>query len=182
MGITTPGSEGPDLVTSRGRGTAQYLAPELRNGRTYNYHTDMWALGCVIYEFATGDAACSVYPSTESGDEEFPSKEFPFAGVEAEFIFCMIKDLLNMRPQNRPSSKALLDRINKHEFDDNEPCQSFAYSFHDNPWLRKVGKVVHHVEKLDVPSGASGSHLHVVNMPFGTKLIKCRSRSSRLDL
>lgn len=31
-------------------GTCNYLAPELCNGNEYNSKTDIWALGCVLYE------------------------------------------------------------------------------------------------------------------------------------
>jgi len=34
-------------------GTPYYLSPELCNGQPYNHKSDVWALGCVLYEMAT---------------------------------------------------------------------------------------------------------------------------------
>lgn len=34
-------------------GTAFYLSPEICLGRAYNHKSDMWALGCVLYELLT---------------------------------------------------------------------------------------------------------------------------------
>ena len=31
-------------------GTPQYISPEIRGGLGYSYESDIWALGCVLYE------------------------------------------------------------------------------------------------------------------------------------
>lgn len=34
-------------------GTPYYLSPELCEGKAYNYKSDIWALGCLLYELCT---------------------------------------------------------------------------------------------------------------------------------
>lgn len=34
-------------------GTPAYMSPELMRGERYDYHVDMWALGCIVFEICT---------------------------------------------------------------------------------------------------------------------------------
>ena len=38
-------------------GTPVYMAPEVLQGRPYDQMSDMWGIGCVLYELATGNQA-----------------------------------------------------------------------------------------------------------------------------
>ena len=38
-------------------GTPVYMAPEVIVGRSYDQKADMWSIGCVLYELATGKKA-----------------------------------------------------------------------------------------------------------------------------
>lgn len=45
----------PHEMASTVIGTPLYMAPETLEGRPYSFASDMWALGCVLYEICTGD-------------------------------------------------------------------------------------------------------------------------------
>ena len=34
-------------------GTYKYTSPEIRNGQKYSFKTDVWSLGCIVYEIIT---------------------------------------------------------------------------------------------------------------------------------
>ena len=41
------------LLTSI-KGTPLYMSPELVQEQPYNHTSDLWALGCILYELSTG--------------------------------------------------------------------------------------------------------------------------------
>ncbi len=68
--LTSRAAEDPSLVhtlspseahpvTAKGSvvGTSQYMAPELLEGKAADSRSDLWAMGCVLYEMATGRRA-----------------------------------------------------------------------------------------------------------------------------
>lgn len=46
---------GTQILTSI-KGTPLYMAPELLEGRGYGHETDLWSLGCIIYEMLAGES------------------------------------------------------------------------------------------------------------------------------
>lgn len=152
----------------RGRYSWAYSPPEFLQSYTYDYHMDMWAVGCVIYKLATGDLLSSMYnPASvrlpNDKTSRFPHNLFPFSGEAADFMFSIIQRLVSIAPFDRPTAHGLINELNKQEFDYTAECQDFAYSFEDKEWLKEVGNKVHHLRRLNVPSELSGSYLHVVN-------------------
>ncbi|KAJ7799278.1 kinase-like domain-containing protein [Mycena olivaceomarginata] len=81
-------------------GTPHYMSPELMQGKAYNSKSDIWSLGCLIYEL------CSLKP---------PFNEAKTQGeLEAlirRTLGTVIKTMLHPNPAMRPSAAQLL----KHE-------------------------------------------------------------------
>ena len=52
MGISKKLSRA-SAVTKTFVGTEPYISPEVFNAKPYSYPSDVWALGCVLYEMCT---------------------------------------------------------------------------------------------------------------------------------
>ncbi|KAJ8370488.1 hypothetical protein SKAU_G00105160 [Synaphobranchus kaupii] len=89
-------------------GTPYYMSPELFSNKPYNYKSDVWALGCCVYEMATlkhafnaKDMNSLVYRIVGGKLPEMPSKYNPHLGE-------IIKSMLSKKPEERPDVKHIL--------------------------------------------------------------------------
>uniref|UniRef100_A0A8C1CF58 Serine/threonine-protein kinase Nek4 n=2 Tax=Cyprinus carpio TaxID=7962 RepID=A0A8C1CF58_CYPCA len=89
-------------------GTPYYMSPELFSNKPYNYKSDVWALGCCVYEMATlkhafnaKDMNSLVYRIVEGKLPQMPSKYDPQLGE-------LIKRMLCKKPEDRPDVKHIL--------------------------------------------------------------------------
>ncbi len=110
-GATSPMTQSPTVaqaLTAEGSivGTFQYMAPEQLEGRDADVRTDIWALGCVLYEMATGKRAfegrsqatliASIISSQPAPVNEAPSGapagDAPPHGLDRLIRTCLAKD------------------------------------------------------------------------------------------
>ncbi|KAM9799491.1 serine/threonine-protein kinase Nek4 isoform 1-T1 [Syngnathus typhle] len=89
-------------------GTPYYMSPELFSNKPYNHKSDVWALGCCVYEMSTlkhafnaKDMNSLVYRIVEGRLPQMPSKYDPQLGE-------LIKRMLCKRPDDRPDVKLIL--------------------------------------------------------------------------
>lgn len=89
-------------------GTPYYMSPELFSNKPYNHKSDVWALGCCVYEMSTlkhafnaKDMNSLVYRIVEGKLPQMPSKYDPQLGE-------LIKSMLCKRPEDRPDVKLIL--------------------------------------------------------------------------
>ncbi|XP_059185217.1 serine/threonine-protein kinase Nek4 isoform X2 [Centropristis striata] len=89
-------------------GTPYYMSPELFSNKPYNHKSDVWALGCCVYEMSTlkhafnaKDMNSLVYRIVEGKLPQMPSRYDPQLGN-------LIKSMLCKRPEDRPDVKLIL--------------------------------------------------------------------------
>ncbi|ETN24934.1 ULK/FUSED protein kinase [Phytophthora nicotianae INRA-310] len=100
------------------KGTPLYMAPELVQEKPYNYTVDLWSLGVILYELATGrppfytDRIVSLIQMIVRDDVKYPST------MSADFQ-SFLKGLLNKDPAQRLKWPEIL----KHPFIQETPEQ-----------------------------------------------------------
>ncbi|XP_054832920.1 serine/threonine-protein kinase Nek4 isoform X2 [Eublepharis macularius] len=89
-------------------GTPYYMSPELFSNKPYNYKSDVWALGCCVYEMATlkhafnaKDMNSLVYRIIEGKLPPMP-KDYSIQLKE------LIRTMLSKKPEERPSVRSIL--------------------------------------------------------------------------
>ena len=97
--------EQSDAFTTTVTGTPYYMAPEMCTNRPYTFKSDIWSLGCVLYElctlrhaFAADSLLCLVYQIVRG---DFP----PIAADRYSGALSGLASLLNaLRLQQQPNS------------------------------------------------------------------------------
>lgn len=107
-------------------GTPYYLSPEMCQDVPYSSKSDIWALGCLLYEM------CALKPAFDATNllslfykivkESFP----PLADCYSPDLHLLVKTILDKCPESRPSANSILSIaflqehlkqfIQKHEF------------------------------------------------------------------
>uniref|UniRef100_A0AC35TZZ8 Protein kinase domain-containing protein n=1 Tax=Rhabditophanes sp. KR3021 TaxID=114890 RepID=A0AC35TZZ8_9BILA len=95
-------------VASTVVGTPNYLSPEICEGRSYNQKSDMWSLGCVLYElmhlrraFEAETMLAVIMKITKGACSPYGSHLSP--GINR-----MIQELLKIDDKERPDTKTVL--------------------------------------------------------------------------
>nr|KAF6374727.1 NIMA related kinase 5 [Pipistrellus kuhlii] len=91
-------------------GTPYYLSPEICQNKPYNNKTDIWSLGCVLYELCT-----LRHPFEGNNLHQLALKicQAHFAPVSPRFscdLQSLISQLFKVSPQDRPSINSVLKR------------------------------------------------------------------------
>ena len=93
-------------------GTPYYVSPELWKNKPYNAKSDVWALGCLLYEMVMGT------PPFESANMRGLAKKVmrgAYPAVSSRYsaeLQGVIKKLLAVNPDNRPSIDQILQMDN----------------------------------------------------------------------
>lgn len=112
-GVTKLGDMNVSKVAKEGMqhtqtGTPYYASPEVWNDETYDFKSDMWSLGCVIYEMA------ALQPPFQAADmsglfKKITTGRFPrLPRVFSSELNTLIGMLLQINPRDRPDCAQVL--------------------------------------------------------------------------
>eukprot|EP00826_Nyctotherus_ovalis_P013579 TRINITY_DN1369_c0_g1_i5.p1 TRINITY_DN1369_c0_g1~~TRINITY_DN1369_c0_g1_i5.p1 ORF type:complete len:312 (-),score=98.09 TRINITY_DN1369_c0_g1_i5:47-982(-) len=91
-------------------GTPYYLSPEICQEKPYNQKSDIWSLGCILYELLTlrhaFDANCMKGLILKILKGVYP----PISTTYSEDIRNLVADLLTKDPNKRPSIREILEK------------------------------------------------------------------------
>jgi len=91
-------------------GTPYYLSPEICQEKPYNQKSDIWSLGCILYELLTlrhaFDANCMKGLVLKILKGIYP----PISATYSEDIRNLVADLLTKDPNKRPSIREILEK------------------------------------------------------------------------
>jgi NIMA (never in mitosis gene a)-related kinase 1/4/5 len=110
-------------ITSLARGTACYRSPEIINTHTYNKKTDIWALGCVIYELLTTERAFQSERDVYRYDVNSDITRRLGSSVSGEFRN-LLRGMLSFEPSQRPTAESLLKDWSRFLKDQHTPFNS----------------------------------------------------------
>ena len=93
-------------------GTASYMSPEQARGEPLDGRTDLFSLGAILYEMATGERLLGAATQTLRGEQELlqPQAKFDHAPKELERI--IRKSLRRKREERYASAGEMLDDLN----------------------------------------------------------------------
>ncbi|KAK0427605.1 hypothetical protein QR680_010319 [Steinernema hermaphroditum] len=95
-------------VASTVVGTPNYLSPEICEGRPYNQKSDIWSLGCVLFELVElrrafeGENLSSIVLKVTKGNHN------PISDRVSQQVRILIERMFNLNEKERPSVKEIL--------------------------------------------------------------------------
>uniref|UniRef100_A0A5K4FE06 non-specific serine/threonine protein kinase n=1 Tax=Schistosoma mansoni TaxID=6183 RepID=A0A5K4FE06_SCHMA len=97
-------------------GTPYYMSPELFANKPYNHKSDIWALGCVLYEMSTLRHAFNA-KSFNALSYKILSGKIPDMPTQySPELLELMRAMLHLKPEKRPSARRVLSNsfIRKH--------------------------------------------------------------------
>ncbi|GMF14814.1 unnamed protein product [Phytophthora fragariaefolia] len=92
-------------------GTPLYMAPEVLEGKSYGFSSDVWALGCVLYELCTGKPPFMANSTPQLLNKICHGDYIPIqkgGNLASSRLLTLIGSMLSTRPELRPSVEQLL--------------------------------------------------------------------------
>lgn len=109
-------------------GTPYYASPEVWKDKPYDYKSDMWSLGCVIYEM------CTLHPPFKGNSFEGVFEKItkgmypPIPKIYSKELSFIISSLLQVSAVIRPSINQLINNINIYQKNGMIPAIEIEYN------------------------------------------------------
>lgn len=91
-------------------GTPYYLSPEIWNHEPYNSKTDIWSLGCILYELCALKKPYKASNINQLIVAIFNGSYEPLTKRYTENLRELVSDMLQQDPSKRPSAQMILQR------------------------------------------------------------------------
>ena len=91
-------------------GTPLYMSPEQYNGKKYGFKSDIWSLGCCLFEMCNlkhafeGNSWNAVIVKVLKGQHP------PLNNMYSKDMKLLVDQMLNLNPKNRPTIASILER------------------------------------------------------------------------
>ncbi|TPP58168.1 serine/threonine-protein kinase Nek4, partial [Fasciola gigantica] len=97
-------------------GTPYYMSPELFANKPYNHKSDIWALGCVLYEMSTLKHAFNAKSFNALSYKILSGKTPDMPTEYSPELSDILRAMLHQKPEKRPSARRVLSNafIRKH--------------------------------------------------------------------
>ena len=138
FGVARPSEVSLHTVGAKIVGTLVYLSPEQLNGTPLDHRSDLFSLGCVLYEMITGNRAFPHKSLQELVQKKMKGEFPPIAspdGVLSSSVIALVNKSLALKPEDRFSSAAEFGQnlfAALHEITDRAP-QDILSRFMSNP-------------------------------------------------
>ena len=97
-------------------GTPYYMSPEIFKNKPYSYKSDVWALGCVLYEMSTLNHAFDSNSINGLAQKIIKGKYPPISAKYSRHLRELIGEMLMLEPRQRPDLDQILRKpvVKKH--------------------------------------------------------------------
>ncbi|KAL2181001.1 kinase-like domain-containing protein [Thermothelomyces heterothallicus CBS 202.75] len=90
-------------------GTPFYMSPEICAAEKYTLKSDIWSLGCIIYELCAREPPFNAKTHYQLVQKIKEGKIAPLPAIYSNELFSIIKDCLRVNPDRRPDTAMLLN-------------------------------------------------------------------------
>eukprot|EP00929_Paragymnodinium_shiwhaense_P055172 TRINITY_DN27670_c0_g1_i1.p1 TRINITY_DN27670_c0_g1~~TRINITY_DN27670_c0_g1_i1.p1 ORF type:complete len:829 (+),score=139.19 TRINITY_DN27670_c0_g1_i1:40-2526(+) len=113
FGVSRPLSHARELVTTM-VGTPCYLSPEVCKGKPYSYKSDIWSMGCIVFEMMALKPPFGAAPNLEALVSRIVSADYAVpdsVSVEYPEALRLVRAMLRLDADKRPSAQALVSQL-----------------------------------------------------------------------